>query len=782
MPLSNYILREYTSATLPKSFPNYSLSMSKTRFFSCQEKNERYFFHKDISRIDKKIKRLIQITNNNNKSNIKPIQFCSTLLYSTPTRQPHIPKITSTLNSINTTHNSFVTNISPQIFGQEAQLDQLQDNWLVDLSNTQIPIQVKLLLQLGGNFGLPPTSINRNKVAINFIKHIEKNLTKTPNQICESVRNSSIPIINRILHNNFAPISNNKYISSLLNSTKSFIKEHPEIFFTKADKGNTTVIMNKNEYINKMTEMLADSSTYTIIHHDPIRKLTQDLRNLLYRWKNKQFIDMLTYRKLYTTDGILPRAYGLTKIHKQGFPLRIIVSSIGSPLYHLANFLHNIIKSSIPMPHSQIINSYHLVSKLSGNYFDSKFELASLDVVSLFTNVPTDLVFISLQKRWNLISLNTDIPMSEFLTATRLVLDSTFFSFNHIIYKQIFGTPMGSPLSPIISDIVLQDIETEALKLCQHEIPIFYRYVDDILFAASRQHFSDILNIFNSFHPRLQFTLEHNTNNTINFLDTKIIINNNTITFDLYKKPTFSGRYLSFHSQHPISQKKGIIFGMVDKTMLLSHPRYHQQNLIDWINVLLRNGYPLPFIFNTINSRLSLHVKKEFLQIYKSNNNNADQMSDAEYFTIPYIKSVSESFIPISKKYGFNIAFSIPSTLHSFIKCGKDRLDRMSQHGVVYKITCHDCDASYIGQTKRQLRTRIKEHVSDINKKSGSPSVISEHRLRFNHDFEWDNVKIIDNELSYQKRIISEMVYIKKQQNGLNKQSDTDLLPSILHM
>jgi len=50
----------------------------------------------------------------------------------------------------------------------------------------------------------------------------------------------------------------------------------------------------------------------------------------------------------------------------------------------------------------------------------------------------------------------------------------------------------------------------------------------------------------------------------------------------------------------------------------------------------------------------------------------------------------------------------------------------MSHHGVVYKIFYHNCDASYIGQTKRQLRTRIKEHNSDIRKKNGSPSIISE--------------------------------------------------------
>jgi len=54
---------------------------------------------------------------------------------------------------------------------------------------------------------------------------------------------------------------------------------------------------------------------------------------------------------------------------------------------------------------------------------------------------------------------------------------------------------MGSPLS----DLVLQDLETEALKLLRFEIPIYYRYVDDILFAAHRTQFDDILEMFNSF-------------------------------------------------------------------------------------------------------------------------------------------------------------------------------------------------------------------------------------------------------------------------------------------
>jgi len=95
---------------------------------------------------------------------------------------------------------------------------------------------------------------------------------------------------------------------------------------------------------------------------------------------------------------------------------------------------------------------------------------------------------------------------------------------------------------------------------------------------------------------------------------------------------------------------------------------------------------------------------------------------------------------------------------------------------VVYKINCSNCDSSYVGQTKRQRGTRLKEHKSDIKKKSGNLSVISKHILDNNHEMDWSGVTILDKEPSYGKRITAEMIYIKRQHRGLNKQSDTDLL------
>ncbi|KAG5333709.1 TM230 protein, partial [Acromyrmex charruanus] len=54
-----------------------------------------------------------------------------------------------------------------------------------------------------------------------------------------------------------------------------------------------------------------------------------------------------------------------------------------------------------------------------------------------------------------------------------------------------------------------------------------------------------------------------------------------------------------------------------------------------------------------------------------------------------------------------------------------------SHQNVVYKIFCEDCDASYVNQTKRKLKTRLQEHKSDIKKKTGLPFVITNHQINY---------------------------------------------------
>jgi len=241
------------------------------------------------------------------------------------------------------------------------------------------------------------------------------------------------------------------------------------------------VILNRSDYIHKIEDSLKDEETYELNKNNPLKKLTNDVRALLMRWKTKGYISNTTYNSIYCSDGNLSRAYVLPKVHKPGFNFRIIISSVDSPTYQLAYFLHKIISKNIDKPFSHIDNSFQLIKKLNGTFLESNYDLISLDVVSLFTNILLDLE--SLTIRWEKIKEGTSISKEEFLMEVKMVLDSTFFSFNSKIYKQKFGTPMGSPMSPIIADLVMDDLETKALKILNFQLPLYYRYVDNIMLA-----------------------------------------------------------------------------------------------------------------------------------------------------------------------------------------------------------------------------------------------------------------------------------------------------------
>ena len=109
------------------------------------------------------------------------------------------------------------------------------------------------------------------------------------------------------------------------------------MLITRADKGNAMVILSINDYNDKMHEILSDVNIYRTVMKDPTNKLTTEIRTLLTRWKNKDFIDQSVYKKLYISDGDLPRSYGLPKVHKESNPpLRMIVSCINSPFFQFS--------------------------------------------------------------------------------------------------------------------------------------------------------------------------------------------------------------------------------------------------------------------------------------------------------------------------------------------------------------------------------------------------------------------------------------------------------------
>jgi len=65
---------------------------------------------------------------------------------------------------------------------------------------------------------------------------------------------------------------------------------------------------------------------------------------------------------------------------------------------------------------------------------------------------------------------------------------------------------------------------------------------------------------------------------------------------------------------------------------------------------------------------------------------------------------------------------------------------------VVYKLNCRDCNASYVGQIGRLLKSRIAEHKNYINRNTMAHSVITDHRIGFSYEFDWENVEVLDKE------------------------------------
>ena len=138
--------------------------------------------------------------------------------------------------------------------------DNFNNDWLVNLSNIDIPDKKKYILQLGQLFNLPNIVTNKDKIMFEFIKHIENNIIKLDDRTKNLIRKDSIPILNSIKYS-----SPNSSIDTLLNlglkELKLFVTNHPNLLITRADKGNTTIILTINDYIYKIYEILSDNNT-----------------------------------------------------------------------------------------------------------------------------------------------------------------------------------------------------------------------------------------------------------------------------------------------------------------------------------------------------------------------------------------------------------------------------------------------------------------------------------------------------------------------------------------
>ena len=149
--------------------------------------------------------------------------------------------------------------------------------------------------------------------------------------------------------------------------------------------------------------------------------------------------------------------------------------------------------------------------------------LASFDVVSLFTKVPTELA-IDVARRHpeedETLSDRTNLTVNNIIVLLDLCLKATYLMYRGCYYQQIFGTAMGSPVSVTVANLVMEAIEERALSTFDPPPRVWKRYVDDAVTAfpvEEIQNFHDHLT--NSINSNIQFTLETELDNILAYLD-----------------------------------------------------------------------------------------------------------------------------------------------------------------------------------------------------------------------------------------------------------------------
>lgn len=479
---------------------------------------------------------------------------------------------------------------------------------------------------------------------------------------------------------------------------------------------------------------------------------------------------------LKCTTGVFPKIYFLPKIHKPNSPLRPIVSFVGTPLYKLTKYLAEILKHAYTVDEFHVKNSFEFVESMQNVILPgNEYILVSLDVKSLFTNIPTDLVLELISLKWNIISQHTKLTLVNFVTLFKFCVDNNYFKNEDHFYKQIFGLGMGNCLSPICSDIVMQHLQNTCLDMLSFKPPFFKRYVDDIATSIPETKIDELLSVFNSFHPRLQFTIELENEGKLPFLDVLLIRKENSILTNWYHKPTFSERYLNFHSNHPLKQKLNIIENLKHRAMALSNECFWKENL-EKIKILLsKNSYPTRIINKIL-----------FKQPNSQSNNAVVTTSDKSpfYAKLPYVEGLSEKIRKVIQNDQVNIAMKCQNTVKKFFTSTKAKTPRDLESHTVYKIPCKNCDKFYIGQTGRYLRTRLKEHERDVRnsqnplRQKTNVTALAEHAFDHNHSFNFTDTKMIGKEINLTKRLLREMVEIKKERKSINKRSDIENLSS----
>ena len=505
--------------------------------------------------------------------------------------------------------------------------------------------------------------------------------------------------------------------------------------------------MDRTDYDSKMETLLSDRDTYQPVLKSPFAKIERELNSRLLDLKRQNKIDETVYQKLRSTDGSPPAIRGSIKHHKPGFPLRPIVSSIGSALYSTSKFLSDILSPIQNLNGYSVLNSSQFAKEIANMEISDDEVMVSFDVVSLFTAIPVHKACDYIRDKLNndsTLQSRTSLTTDDIISLLDFTLSNNYFVYNNCIYKQVHGCAMGSPVSPIVANLCMEVVEELAINTSTVTPRIWKRYVDDSFVIIKKDAVSSFHDTLNSIDPKIAFTIEEENNGQISFLDTLVSRKNGVTVIDVYRKPTHTDRYLDYSSHHENKHKVSTASTLLFRAANLPSTCEGKARETSYVTEALKaNGYPPTVISNILKKKSAPTTPppEELVSMFFKWADPSD--TSLGFACLPYIRGLTEPLTRLLRKNYIRVVSKPAKTLQQEFPSPKFRQPLDLQCNVVYKIPCADCCWSYVGETGRCFKTRRKEHQRNL-KNYTRGSNIANHAWQNNHSIDFDGATVID--------------------------------------
>ena len=208
--------------------------------------------------------------------------------------------------------------------------------------------------------------------------------------------------------------------------------------------------------------------------------------------------------------------------------------------------------------------------------------------------------------------------------------------------------------------------------------------------------------------------------------------------------------YLHFYSNNPKSVKRSVLFSIFLRAYRLCSPQFIQDELELIRKTFSKLAYPEHFITK---------VHRDAKRKHSSPTVAPPERDHKPVLRLPFNKFTNDVLNPILRSHEIAIAHSSSNTLKSAV-----HKTRPSQRGGVYAVPCGECPKVYIGQTGRDLQTRIREHKYNVNRNYRG-SALYMHRLEENHSVDWDRAAFNYRNADAKQRLVVEAALIQRVPN-----------------